>query len=73
MKKIEIYYNLEKEEKEEIKNLAYEMVCQKLKSMFIYDYDLETIKENYIVLAMERIERENTKWKRTNILFITFL
>lgn len=61
MKKIEIYYNLEKEEKEEIKNLAYEMVCQKLKSMFIYDYDLETIKENYIVLAMERIERENRK------------
>ena len=35
------------------------MVCRKLKEMLIYDYDLETIKENYIVMAMERIEREN--------------
>lgn len=61
MKKIEIFYELEKEEKQEIINVAFDMVCRKLKEMFVYNYDLQVIKENYIVMAMEHIERENLK------------
>ena len=65
MKKIDIYYELEQDEKEQIKNLAYDMICNDMQRMFPF-YDIQIIKEKYIVLAMEIIERKNMQKFITN-------
>ena len=69
MEKIDNYFEIEKVNNE-ILSVAYDIVCRKLQQMFIFDYELNYIKENYILLAMKQIERKNGECneisKRTN-------
>lgn len=63
MNRIEIYYEqLEQDEKEHIKSLAYDMILNDMQRRFP-SYDFQIIKEKYIDLAMENIERKNMKSK----------